>query len=122
MRESSYTQLIIRINTNLNHIDTRVILLGYEVLGWYKDPYNIGIKEYNIVNKTSLNTHIIFVHIYIKCKSLITIHEYYKKKAILIQHVFELWLKSKHLSTYPTTSMNKEDQLLVTVELVELEK
>ena len=42
VRESFYAQVIIWVNTILNHIDTRAIYLGMKVLAWYIDLNGIG--------------------------------------------------------------------------------
>ena len=47
VRESLYTQVIIWINTILNHIDTRTIYPSLLVLTWYTYPN--GIKNNNTI-------------------------------------------------------------------------
>ena len=38
VRESLFTRVIIWFNSILNHIDTRIILLGMKILALYMDP------------------------------------------------------------------------------------
>ena len=65
-RENLFSaQVIIWVNTILNHIDTRTIFLGMKVLAWYIDlngienkktvkyPYPIGIKKCELKDDTS---------------------------------------------------------------------
>ena len=44
MREYLYIRLIIRVNTILNHIDTRVILPRYESSSWYIEQNDMENK------------------------------------------------------------------------------
>ena len=44
VRESSYTRVIIWVNTIPDHIDTRMFCLGMKTLAWYIDPNGIENK------------------------------------------------------------------------------
>ena len=54
VRESLHTQLIVWVNAVLNHIDTRMILLGVKILAWLIDPNDTEPKT---LSNTHANTH-----------------------------------------------------------------